>query len=275
MKGTTESRHHADLGERWLCWKATCPCSLRKTKPTTSGSSARRMPGPYVKDGINDYVVHGQQGRGKPRMHGTKVAAHHTCRWRREGPRCCAFGLSDVAPGNSKDPFAGFDEMFARALAAKRTNSIARSRRPQRAKTKLVSCARPWPACCGRSSISCSMSTSGSRNTAAIPFQPERPARAIASGAIWSTTTSSPCRTSGSIPGTRPGTWPFTRSRLRRRHRLRQGAARPDAFSRGTFIRTGRSPPMNGTSATSTRPCMPGPRSASTGRSRPREARAI
>ena len=35
-------------------------------------------------------------------------------------------------------------------------------------------------------------------------------ASAIASGSTWSTTTSSRCRTSGSIPGTPPGTWRFT-----------------------------------------------------------------
>ncbi len=27
-------------------WRATCPCSSQRTRPTTSGSSTRRMPGP-------------------------------------------------------------------------------------------------------------------------------------------------------------------------------------------------------------------------------------
>ena len=38
--------------------------------------------------------------------------------------------------------------------------------------------------------------------------------RGIATGFTWSTTTSSRCRTNGSIPGTRPGIWRSTRSPL-------------------------------------------------------------
>ena len=37
---------------------------------------------------------------------------------------------------------------------------------------------------------------------------------ATVTGSTWSTTTSSPCRTSGSTPGTPPGTWPSTRVAL-------------------------------------------------------------
>jgi hypothetical protein len=37
--------------------------------------------GPYVKDGINNYVVLGQQGAVNPEKTGTKVAAHYA------GPR--------------------------------------------------------------------------------------------------------------------------------------------------------------------------------------------
>ena len=40
---------------------------------------------PYVKDGINNYVVHGQAGRGQPEQTGTKAAAHYQVdRGRRE-----------------------------------------------------------------------------------------------------------------------------------------------------------------------------------------------
>ena len=41
-------------------------CCSPRTRPTTSGSSAAPNATPYVKDGINDYVVHGRRGRGEP-----------------------------------------------------------------------------------------------------------------------------------------------------------------------------------------------------------------
>ena len=45
---------------------ATSRCCSPRTRPTRSGSSASPTARPYVKDGINNYVVHGQQGRGEP-----------------------------------------------------------------------------------------------------------------------------------------------------------------------------------------------------------------
>ena len=51
---------------------------------------------------------------------------------------------------------------------------------------------------------------------AATPSPPRPVPRGTGSGDTWSTTTSSRCPTSGSIRGTRRGTWPFTRSRLPR-----------------------------------------------------------
>ena len=66
------------------CWgrssfhaKATCRCSSPKTKPTTPGCSGLQNESPYVKDGINECVVHGRQDAVNPEQHGTKVAAHY------------------------------------------------------------------------------------------------------------------------------------------------------------------------------------------------------
>ena len=58
--------------------KATCRCSSPRTKPTTSGSfPGRRTRARYVKDGINDCVVQGNQDAVNPDQQGTKVAAHY------------------------------------------------------------------------------------------------------------------------------------------------------------------------------------------------------
>ena len=58
--------------------KATFHCSL----PTMRRTFDRLLPGypnasPYVKDGINNFVVAGNQGAVNPEKQGTKVAAHY------------------------------------------------------------------------------------------------------------------------------------------------------------------------------------------------------
>ena len=92
---------------------------------------------------------------------------------------------------------------------------------------------------------------------------------ATASGSTWSTTTSSRCRTSGNIPGSPPGIWPFTRIALAVVD-VDFAKQQLDLLLRraSTCIRPGRFRPMNGISATSIRRCTPGRRSSSTGRSR-------
>ena len=110
----------------------------------------------------------------------------------------------------------------------------------------------------------------------ADPFKPTASARrATTTGTTCTTATSSRCRTSGSTRGTPPGTWPFTSSRSDAgRSRLRQAAARADAAASVTCTPTARSRPTSGTSATSIRRCMPGPRSSSTGWRKRSAARA-
>ena len=70
-----------------------------RTRPTTRGSSpSYPNAAPYVKDGINDYVVHGQADAVNPERRGTKVAAHYRLT---VGPGQAAtvrLRLSDQAP---------------------------------------------------------------------------------------------------------------------------------------------------------------------------------
>ena len=48
---------------------------------------AQQNASPYVKDGINDCVVHGQQDAVNPAKQGTKVAAHYQRHRRRRSDR--------------------------------------------------------------------------------------------------------------------------------------------------------------------------------------------
>jgi hypothetical protein len=65
------------LGDRWL-WCDGGP-QLLFTDNETNNTRLFGMPnaGPYVKDGINDYVVHGRHGVVNPERVGTKVAANY------------------------------------------------------------------------------------------------------------------------------------------------------------------------------------------------------
>jgi hypothetical protein len=65
-----------------------------------------------VKDGINDYLVHGHREAVNPASSGTKVAALHTLEVEAGGKAVLRLRLTDCAPGNSKDWFAGFDKTF-------------------------------------------------------------------------------------------------------------------------------------------------------------------
>src|SRR5262245_60481161 len=67
---------HDHYGERQLCCEGA-PALLF----THNDTNARRLhgianPAPYVKDGINDYIVHGQKAAVKPQHIGTKEEAH-------------------------------------------------------------------------------------------------------------------------------------------------------------------------------------------------------
>ena len=55
-------------------------------------------PSPYVKDGINDYIVHGQQEAVNPQHIGTKAAAHYHLASARVRPRLCVCGSASATP---------------------------------------------------------------------------------------------------------------------------------------------------------------------------------
>ena len=61
-------------------------------------------PTPYVKDGINDYVVAGRQDAVNPNHTGTKAAAHYQLRVGAGATAVIRLRLSNVAHG-AEDPF--------------------------------------------------------------------------------------------------------------------------------------------------------------------------
>ena len=178
---------------------------------------------PYVKDGINNYVVHGQTAAVNPEQTGTKVAAHYRLTVAAGKSQTIRLRLTDVAPaalsaGNGKRPVpfgSQFDELFeARRNEADEfyrpiTPPVAQRRRGQR------HAAGP-----GRHAVEQAVlplrrgQVAGRARLRSVQGQRASRRRATTTGTTCTTATSSRCRTSGSTPGTPPGIWPSTCSPL-------------------------------------------------------------
>jgi len=73
--------------------------------------------GPYVKDGITDYLVHGRADAVNPALTGTKVAAHHVLSIGAGSSNVVQLRLTREAPARGAKPFADFDRVFGLRLA--------------------------------------------------------------------------------------------------------------------------------------------------------------
>ena len=101
----------------------------------------------------------------------------------------------------------------ARSRGAMPTSSTARSRRRARRRRRCGCCARPAPGWSGASRSTRTTCAAGSTATRATPPPPEAHRHGRnAAGGTSTRSTCSPCRTRGSTRGSRPGTWPSTRS---------------------------------------------------------------
>ena len=75
---------------------------------------------PYVKDGINNAIVHGQEGAVNPERKGTKVAAHYRITVQPGECRIVKVRLSDMAPDGAG---VSFGAAFNAALEARRAEA--------------------------------------------------------------------------------------------------------------------------------------------------------
>jgi hypothetical protein len=106
------------LGERYLYCEGEVPLLFTENETNTQRIFGAPNLNPYVKDGINNYVVLGQQASVNPENKGTKAAAHYRATIAAGGRHIVRLRLSDLAPGDLTEgngagasPFgAGFDE---------------------------------------------------------------------------------------------------------------------------------------------------------------------
>ncbi len=111
---------HRALGERFLYCEGDAPLLFTENETNTLRIFGVPNRTPFVKDGINNYVVHGQHGAINSEKVGTKAAAHYRIAVPPGECRVIRLRLSDVAPaaivltnGSKVAPFGdGFDEVM-------------------------------------------------------------------------------------------------------------------------------------------------------------------
>ena len=182
----------------------------RCSAPTAPPATSRTAFHDCVVDGERDAVNpdrHGHEGGGP--LSRSTVAAGET----RSRSRCGSRRRRARA-----EPFADVRRVFDSAHRARPTSSTPRcSTASLDATTRAACSARPSPACSGRKQFYHYdvRAVARGRPGAAAAAAGAPAAAATATGRTSTTPTSSRCRTSGSTPGTRPGTWRSTASRWR------------------------------------------------------------
>jgi hypothetical protein len=106
---------HPELGERLLYCDGTPTLLFTENETNTQRIHGVPNRGPYVKDGIDGFVVHGKKDAVNPEQTGTKVAAHYHLTLEPGECRTVRLRLSDVAAGK-KGPFGDFAEVLATRL---------------------------------------------------------------------------------------------------------------------------------------------------------------
>ena len=112
IKGPNGTRviaaEHAELGRRWLYVEGADALLFTENETNTSRLFGTPNASPFVKDGINECIVHGDRNAVNPRNTGTKAAAHYELRVEAAEETVLRMRLSDVPPEKLRDPFAEF-----------------------------------------------------------------------------------------------------------------------------------------------------------------------
>ena len=103
---------HAELGRRWLYVDADTPLLFTENETNTERLFETPNATPFVKDAIDQFVVHGRQDAVNTARVGTKAAAH--CQTVVESGHAAIWSLrlTDRGPEELPDPFGGVDAIF-------------------------------------------------------------------------------------------------------------------------------------------------------------------
>ncbi|MGH7358500.1 MAG: MGH1-like glycoside hydrolase domain-containing protein, partial [Candidatus Rokuibacteriota bacterium] len=110
---------HPELGDRLLSCEGAA--ALLFTENETNAARLFRSPNrtPHVKDGIHEYLVHGQREAVNPAQTGTKAAAHYTLTVGAGESRILRLRLHETGPA----PSEAFGRGFAAVMEARRNDA--------------------------------------------------------------------------------------------------------------------------------------------------------
>jgi len=109
---------HLELGSHYLYCEGDAPLLFTENS-TNHARLGLDYPdiGPYLKDGINNFVVNGQQGAVNPEKTGTKVSAHYQVNIKAGKSAVIRLRLTNSPLKGKENPFGkGFDDNFAARL---------------------------------------------------------------------------------------------------------------------------------------------------------------
>ena len=111
--------HHSDplfresLEDYFLYCDADVPLQFTENETNNARLFGSANASPYVKDGIHNFVVHGEAAAVNPAREGTKVAAHYQINVGAAKTEVIRLRLTTRLPEELRKPFADFDAVFA------------------------------------------------------------------------------------------------------------------------------------------------------------------
>ena len=104
--------NHSQLGERYLYCEGDAPLLFTENETNNERIFGKPNASPYVKDGINNYVVHGKQDAVNLGQTGTKAAANYIISVGGCETTIIRLRLSDLEPAAIGDPFSSFAQIM-------------------------------------------------------------------------------------------------------------------------------------------------------------------
>ena len=248
-RGGVIEADHESLGLRWLVADGTPELLFTDNDTNSERLFGAPNPSPYVKDGINDHVVHGAPGRVNPARTGTKAALHYRVTLGPGESAAIKLRLANTPPLGDRLG-AEFDALLAHRIAEADAfyATVIPDCLPDDGKRVMRQALGGllWSKQFYHYDVK--------RWLEGDPASRRRPPGAgsaeTASGRISTMPTSSRCRTSGSTRGMRPGTSPFTACRSRSWIPTSRRNSSSCSSASGTCIPTASSRPTSGSSVT-------------------------